>query len=185
MPMSGASGLAAIDVDVGMNVPNLQQPSDNACWATCYTMMRSARDAASYDIRQSLQEVDRRAGTSYTALFDADNVLPWAQTEAFARNAGLATEPAMNYTVDAWAGFLSKYGPVWLSFYPGPTPPTGPTHMVLMTHLYGDGTPGGTTVEIADPAIGARRTMTFQSFAEQFELRVVRTNIPYPQVLHW
>jgi N-acetylmuramoyl-L-alanine amidase len=161
-------------------VTPLTQPTSNACWATCFTMMYNYRNGTALTIPGAVATV----GEPYVTYLARDQVLPWTETQAFMNATGLTVEAPASYPIDEWIRFLSN-GPVWLSYHPGAIPTAGATHMVILAGIETDGTDAGSTVYLVDPAVGAIITDPFLSFNTKYENRVVRTGFPYPQIFHW
>jgi Papain-like cysteine protease AvrRpt2 len=112
---------------------------------------------------------------------------------------GLQSEALQSYSIDAFRGLLENKGPLWVgAAAPGP-------HVIVVTGLYGDGSPDGTDtyVRIADPldrdpgspgapgpqlqthVSGSRYVLTWRAFLEEYEGPQVRPwgDVPI-QILH-
>jgi len=150
----------------------LAQPSSMACWATVGAMMLSWRDKRSYSIDTAMAE----CGPKWEAVFKANTGLAAGDHAAFAKDAGLTSEPLMSYPADTWEKMLRASGPLAvvtaIPFY----------HARIMVGIAGDGTAGGTNVDIIDPAGGTRYRQNFGVFSQSFE---AVANSPRAQVWHF
>ena len=151
----------------------IAQPSSMACWATSGAMMLSWRDQQSYPIDTAMQ----MCGGKWLSLFNANTGLALADTIAFPKDAGMSVEPLVSTPPDTWEKMLRAYGPLEivtaLPFF----------HARIMVGIAGDGTPGGTTVDLIDPGGGVRYRQSFAVFNQSFE--AVATSAIRAQVWHF
>src|SRR5262249_32449618 len=159
------------DVDV------VGQPENYSCWATAAALVVGWRDRVSMDI-QALKKLfsDKTGVASNTGLYPYDN-------QKLADTFGLVTEAPQCYTVDGFRQMLENYGPVWVGIHTE----DGWGHAVVVTGMYGDGTPDGTYVRIHDPwgrspgtptgpgahnptpGQGSRYKLTYSEFSKEYE----------------
>lgn len=132
-----SSATARCLVDVWNEVPLVPQTTGMSCWAAAAAMLVGWRDR----VPVSPEEVARGAGRWH----DYRDGLHPNDVETLARTWGLSPEPPGRWTVERLARTLTGFGPLWL----GEASPG--LHSIVVTGLYGDGTPGGTLVRINDP----------------------------------
>jgi N-acetyl-anhydromuramyl-L-alanine amidase AmpD len=175
------------DVDV------VGQPDNSSCWATAGAMVVGWRDKVSVDI-----ETLKKMFSAQTGLAASAGLSP-GDRQKLADVLGLVAEPPQSYSVDGFRRMLENYGPAWV----GIRTDDGWNHAVLVTGLYGDGTPDNTFVRIHDPwgraqgtpaapgshnptpGQGSRYTLSFTEFAKEYEQRITTTggNVNV-QILH-
>jgi hypothetical protein len=154
-------------------VPPLQQPGSMTCWATVATMMYSWKNNQSVDIDTALSAI----GQTYLNLFRTNQGLSAGDKPGFLLAAGLKAEGPQNYTAEGWAGLIQNYGPLWvttnegaLSANVGCDMTQFAIHARILTAIFGDGTPMGTSVVVVDPADGSVHTdETLLTFVQKFE----------------
>lgn len=162
--------------DVNWNdVELVAQPTGVSCWAAAAAMVVGWRDqiCITPDTIASLF-----GANTHQALYPRDH-------KALADALGLVAEPPQSYLVAAFRRMLEAKGPLWV----GIRTDDGWNHAVVVTGLYGDGSPDGTFVRVNDPwgrapgapttpgshnptpGRGSRYTLTFQEFAKEYEER--------------
>jgi N-acetyl-anhydromuramyl-L-alanine amidase AmpD len=169
------------------------QPDDSSCWATAGAMVTGWRDRVSLNVDTIKQMFSDNTGLKSNAgLSPADR-------QKLADVLGLVAEPPQSYSVDGFRRMLENYGPAWV----GIRTDDGWNHAVVVTGLYGDGTPEKTFVRIHDPwgrnpgtptqpgshnptpGQGSRYTLTFAEFAREYEQRITTNgNTVNVQILH-
>jgi N-acetyl-anhydromuramyl-L-alanine amidase AmpD len=166
------------DVDV------IGQPEIYTCWATAAAMVVGWRDKMSLDIQALKKLFTGKTGVSSdTGLYPHDD-------QKLADALGLVSEPPQCYTVDGFRRILENYGPLWAGIYTD----DGWNHAVVVTGLYGDGTPDNTYVRINDPwgrtpgtpghpgyhnptpGQGSRYALTYEEFSKEYETRATSTD---------
>jgi len=151
----------------------IAQPSSMACWATVGAMMLSWRDQQSYAIDTAMA----MCGAKWVGVFKANTGLAIADTIEFPTNAGMSYEPLVSYPADTWEKMLRAHGPLAivtaLPFF----------HARIMVGISGDGSTGGTTVDLIDPAGGTRYRQNFGVFSQSFE--AVGSSATRAQVWHF
>jgi N-acetyl-anhydromuramyl-L-alanine amidase AmpD len=194
---ASASSLGADDgqsFDENWNdVEVLGQPDQMSCWATSGAMLAGWRDQLSLDI-----EAVRKMFSAQTGLASSAGLSP-GDRQKLADVLGLVSEPPQSYTVDGFRRILENYGPVWV----GILTEGGGGHAVVVTGMYGDGTPDKTFVRINDPwgrdpgtpgspgkytsapGQGSRYVLTFAQFEKEYEDRITMSgkNVNV-QILH-
>jgi peptidoglycan hydrolase-like protein with peptidoglycan-binding domain len=154
---------ASPGVDVGL-VQHLRQPTNMVCWATAATMLMSARDRVSYEIRTAMgmaDGVDPAGG--YLNMFNTNQGLPPARTGAFTRAGRLKVGPAASFAVPGFAQLMRSHGALGIVALPPFL------HIRVITKLSGDGTVFGTIVHVLDPGKNQPYDEVFQTFAERYE----------------
>lgn len=136
----------------------IAQPSNMTCWATVGAMMLSWRDQLSYAIDTAMA----LCGSKWATMFANNQGLPAAEHAAFASAAGMTYEPLMCYPAETWEQMLRTHGPLAVVT-------ASPFHARIMVGIAGDGTAGGTTVDLLDPAGGRRYQLNFGTFTQAFE----------------
>lgn len=159
--------------DVRYFVPLIAQPTGMSCWAASAAMLVSWREQMS---RVDAAEVARGAGV-WAAYKDGLNP---ASVGAVATAWGLTAEAPQCYTVEGLRQLLETRGPLWI----GAAVPS--LHVVVVSGIFGDGTPDGTRVHVVDPwpvGQGAEEDWTFRRLMSVYEAAasVPSVNI---QILH-
>jgi hypothetical protein len=160
------------EFDIWYEVPLVEQLTGMSCWAAAAAMLVGWRDCLAIEAA----DVARGAGR-WEAYRDG---LEPSDVAALSRAWGLSIEPIRTYTVGDLRRLLARHGPLWV----GEASPG--LHVVVIAGMYGDGTPDGTLVRIADPwpvGLGDRYTVTFAEFAESLAAAEVLSGLP-AQVLH-
>jgi Papain-like cysteine protease AvrRpt2 len=184
---------APVNAKSSGTVPPLKQPLPNACWATVATMMYSWKNNLSTDIPTAMKAI----GQTYFDIFNKDTGLDAADKPGFLIAAGLKAEAPQNYAAEGWAKLIDLHGPLWVTTNEGVlSTAAGPKkqfaiHARIVTAIFGDGTPAGTTMVVVDPADGKVHTETMLVFAKRFE-DVARIDVGpggdgdiRPQVVHY
>jgi hypothetical protein len=147
-------------------VPGLKvaiaQPSPQTCWATAYTMMRSWKDRQSYQIGPLINKL----GPPYSTYFANDQVLPYSQTDAFMRAAGLHSAPLQSFSVEAWVEMLRAHGLLFVGTLN--MPGTGAGHVRVLYGVGGRGAPDTTTMMVLDPDGGRDYQETLERWSETY-----------------
>lgn len=154
----------ALPFQVAGTIEVLAQPSTLSCWATAYTMMKSWKDQASYDIAMALGKV----GQKYVDLFNGNNALPANQFGPFLSDAGLAHLAPINLSVDGWLQQLQKHGLAWVGTMNSVNPGAG-LHSRIVQGMTGDGSATGTNMLMIDPDGGKSYPETLAVFIQKYE----------------
>lgn len=169
----------SINIQVRGTITAIEQPSSLSCWATVGTMMKCWRDKRSMTIRTAMAEV----GQPYLNYFTNNRVLPWSEHDEFGTAMGLTIAGPQCYSVHALVSLISlANSPMFTVIAPGLQ--AGTTHIVMLTGLSGDGSPGGTNVHFVDPAGGRRRTSSFSSFTAEYEGSAIRPGLT-AHIMHY
>lgn len=175
------------------DVEVLGQPENYSCWATAAAMVVGWRDRVSLDIQALKKLFTGKSGVcSDSGLYAHDD-------QKLADALGLVSEPPQSYNVEGFRRVLENYGPLWVGIHTE----DGWGHAVVVTGLYGDGTPDNTYVRIHDPwgrnpgtpghpgyhnptpGTGSRYTLTYAEFGSEYEAYASSTNgIVNVQILH-
>jgi len=174
---------AQINYTVPGNVPLLQQPSPNTCWATAATILISWKNGP-----QTIQQTMDNAGVTYGLKFKADAGLLGSEKPAFLLSIGMKAEGPQSYTAAGWLKLLKDFGPLWVTTNEG-TQQKFAIHARVMIGISGDGSPSGTFVTLIDPATGKKAGETLQSFTKKLE-DIARSDLGQgadirPQVTHF
>jgi N-acetylmuramoyl-L-alanine amidase len=156
----GDAGSASISassresIDIWHEVPLVPQLTGMSCWAAAAAMIVGWRDCIDIDP----EEVARGTGRweAYRDGLEPEDV------DALAGAWGLRSEEPQSYTVDELRRLLERFGPLWVG------ESSGGLHVVVVSGVYGDGTPGGTFVRVLDPwpeGRGERYTIGFEELA--------------------
>ncbi len=158
--------------DIWHEVPLVPQTTSMNCWAAAAAMVIGWRD------RSSLQSAHIRGGwlgpDSHRAGLEPKDVL------ALATSCGLVAQPPRTYGLEELRGLLERHGPLWA----GQADPD--LHVVVITGLYGDGTPDGTWARINDPwpiGRGERYAVSFRELSERFRAATQLVGL-HAQLLH-
>ncbi len=163
------------------HVPPVAQDKPMACWATVTTMMISWRDSVSYAIAEATSKI----GAKWRKIYEDDTGLSGADKPVFLAASGLSAEPPANYSIEQWETLLREYGPLWVTTNEGFGSPFSAVHARIIKGISGDGTPGGTTVDVVDPAGARTYTENFQTFVNKYQDDVRNVASPRVQIVHW
>ena len=145
--------------DVWNEVPLVAQSTGMSCWAAAAAMLIGWRER----LAVNPDEVARGAGR----WSEFKNGLHPEDVAGFADQWGLVPEEGDEiWAVDRFRRLLDQYGPLWV----GEASPG--LHAVVITGLFGDGTPEGTHVRVNDPwpvGAGERYTISFRQLRENFD----------------
>jgi hypothetical protein len=129
-----------------------------SCWAAAAAMLVGWRDCVDVDP----EEVAHGAGRweAYRDGLEPEDVA------VLARAWDLVAEPPRDYGVAELRRLLEENGPLWV----GEASPG--LHVVVVAGMYGDGTPEGTSVRIADPwpeGRGERYAVVFRTWRRNLD----------------
>jgi len=134
----------------------------NLCWAYTYAMMTSWKRQQSIDARQLVSDV----GTTWLSKFDNNLALPWVETAAFYRSAGMRVEPLMSIPISQWAEMLRFHGPLAIH---GLNNSLGGGHVRMLYGIQDDADARSTTMLILDPWRGAEYGESYEKFITKYE----------------
>lgn len=169
--LARARGLSDSAFDIGWaDVPVVPEGLTVPGWLAAAAMLLGWRDRGPVDPMQLLQRIGGAIGSI------RPDGLKAADLAAIAQALGLVPEPPATVAVDSLRRLVTTLGPQWLGVV-GLAP-----RFVVVTGLYGDGTPGGTYVRINDPcsealassstpagsAMGSTYVLTFQQILDAF-----------------
>ena len=176
-----ARSLTAVDYTVPGIVPAIAQPSSMVCWATVSTMMISWKDNQSVPIEAAMDRVGRQWGDKVRA----NQGLLGSEKPVFLAAAGFIAEPPQSLSIDGWESMLRRYGPIWVTTDEAPGAPWA-IHARIIRGIHGDGTAGGTALDIVDPAGGRAYTESFARLVQRYEEEARdRTRPLRIQIVHW
>ena len=158
--------------DVWNEVPLLPQLTGMSCWAAAAAMIVSWRDRIAIDP----EEVARGIG-QWTAYRDG---LHPHDVSALADRWGLIAEATRAWSVADLRRLLETRGPLWM----GEASPG--LHSIVVTGIYGDGTPEGSFVRVNDPwpiGQGERYVISFRQLMQNFQMATGAAGI-HAQLLH-
>jgi N-acetyl-anhydromuramyl-L-alanine amidase AmpD/V8-like Glu-specific endopeptidase len=159
------------------------EPS-NLCWVTAAAMVIGWRD----QICITPEKVAELAGR--WEQYKKNKGAKASDRAALAKALGMVGESPQCYTVESFKQLLENNGPLWV----GIVPPEGGAHAIVVTGIYGDGTPENTIVRINDPwecepgtpdapgaakpgpGAGSRYSLRYPVFTKQYEDRMTVTN---------
>jgi outer membrane protein OmpA-like peptidoglycan-associated protein len=145
--------------DVWNEVPLVAQTTGMSCWAAAAAMLVGWRE------RLAVNPDDVARGAGRWSEFK--NGLHPENVGAFAERWRLVSEsPDDVWDVDRFRALLESHGPLWV----GEASPG--LHAIVVTGIYGDGTPDGTSVRVNDPwpvGGGERYTISFQQLRDNFD----------------
>jgi hypothetical protein len=158
-------GGGALDVTIDPPISPIKQKSRLVCWAAGGAMMRS------WELRvsQTVETVLDALGGDWRARFDRDEGLRPADFRAFMDALDLVEEGPRSYSPQGLARLLEA-GPL-LTIGDDGVEGNQVVHVRIVTRIFGDGTPDGTTVVFVDPALGAEDKADFSVFARNLEAK--------------
>ncbi len=171
-----------------VDVPPMMQRTAMGCWATVYAMMKSWCDNSNWSVSDAVDGL----GEEYVSYFVEDTGLPGGTELVFVQDAQMVAEPPANYTLEAYADMLRRYGPLWVVMGDGLS-----SHAMVMIGVYGDSLEN--TLEayeksrflFIDPKDGTYVRLSGLDFARKFEQEaavVVGTGADIDlrwQIIHW
>jgi nucleoid-associated protein YgaU len=169
------------------SIPSLSQSTPNLCWATVTTMMLSWKDQRTYSINEAIQKIGSGSKTSlWENKFHNNRGLNLGDMPLFLDDTGFIAEPRMtNITVNRIRNLIRKYGPLWVNTDVNMGSNIA-LHARVVTGIWGDGSPSGTTISLINPIGGNRNTLSFQNFLNQFVEDITNPRIStLYQLLHW
>jgi|GEM_PF-1605037 len=178
-----ARGMTAVDYTVPGVTPTLRQPTGMVCWATVATMMISWRHQQSFGIEAAMQ----RVGPAYAQKFRNNQGLASNEKEAFIRATGMTFRYPQSLSIAGWENLLRTAGPIWVTTDEDPTADFA-IHARIMAGIHGDGTPGGTYLDIYDPGTGTQYRERFSDFLVKYEQEVRDSGRDWDgriQIVHW
>ena len=158
--------------DIWHEVPLIAQETGMNCWAAAAAMIVGWRDQINCETNNIAEKMLNKQANSL-GLFPRD-------VHVLAQVWGLLIEPPQTYTVDSLKELLLKYGPLWV----GQANPE--LHVIVITGMYGNGTPDKTFIRINDPwpiGRGERYSITFRELMQRFTAATNMVGI-HAQVLH-
>lgn len=180
----------SVNVKVTGTVPAIQQPTDNTCWATAATMLKSWKDGQSESIDAVMHAADSSSGTvfGFAKSFAQNKALSGSRKPDFLRALGLKAEGPQTFTVQGWADLLKNRGPLWVTTNEG-TQQNFAVHARTMIAIAGDGSPEATFVIFIDPADGQQHTESIAVFTKKLE-DIAKSDLGAgadlrPQVVHF
>jgi Papain-like cysteine protease AvrRpt2 len=176
-------GVSSFDINIPGDIPVIAQPNPKACWATVATMMLSWRDKLSYTIENAMEII----GKDYKTKFTAGKGLLGSEKPKLLIDMNIGSEPPMNYSVFGLKNLLEAYGPLWVTTDEDPTMGFS-IHARIITGIFGNGTIGGTSLRIIDPAGGKKYPETYRDFANKFEAEARALGVRDPlriQIVHF
>jgi hypothetical protein len=165
-------GALADTFDIWHEVPLVEQLTGMSCWAAAAAMIVGWRD------RIHINAVDVAHGAGRHEAY-RDGLEP-RDVATFARAWGLEVARLRELSVGELRRLLADHGPLWV----GEASPG--LHVIVVAGMYGDGSPEGSFVRVADPwpvGRGERYTLSFQHFRENL-INAAMIAGDHPQVLH-
>ena len=156
----------------------IRQPTNNVCWATVYTMMKSWKDSVSYPIPDAVAFTDAK----YVTMYNNDQGMPSSEFGPFIRAAGMQLEPMANLSISGWVDKLRNHGLLWVGTLFNVT---NGLHSRIVEGMQGDGTYDATTMMIIDPWRGNQYQESFARFLHKYESAIVGRAGEYFQIRHF
>lgn len=157
----------------------LEQPDDNVCWATSFTILKCWKDGRSYTIQEALSHVGRH----WVKKFQRNE--PLADSRRFFRDAGLRIEPRASLTIEGWGQMLRRHGLAYLDVLSPRGVRRWVGHGVVVEGIWGDGSPYGTNVSFIDPAYGSGARLPFATFNTMYAKRGRAETPNAAQIAHY
>ena len=171
-----------------VDVPPMMQRTPMGCWATVYAMMKSWCDNLEWSVGDAVGEL----GEEYVSYFVEDTGLPGGAEIVFVQDAQMVAEPPANYTLEAYADMLRRYGPLWVTMGDGLS-----SHAIVLIGVYADSLDHTleaykeSVLVFIDPEDGTYLRMSGLDFAREFEREaavVVGAAVDVDlrwQIIHW
>jgi hypothetical protein len=166
---------SSIDYTVPGYIPVMAQPSTMTCWATAAAILLSWQNQGSY----SPEQAAAMAGSSYSQKFRSNQGLNSNEAGRFLSTVGLRKQPLQGYTIRRFTALLQSKGPILTT-----TRELAGLHARIVTGIYGDGTPNGTSLKVIDPAGGRQYTERFSDFMRKYDRAQAETGFAV-QIVHF
>jgi len=153
----------SFDFMVPPPIEAVDQGNGNLCWLAATSVLFGWRDSSPL----SLADSAARLGVEFTGLFGASKALPAAWVPLWAERGGYSKEGLQCIDASGWDSLLRQHGPL-IVLVDG----TGGgviNHAVVVYGIVGDGSPDGTTLQVANGQGGAMEKWTFFNFVTIFE----------------
>src|SRR5947209_272710 len=118
------------------NVPLIPQDLGMACWYASAQMLIQWRRNLTQSTEAAFADPSELDST--VALYKANNGIPFTQMIDFGQRLGLQAIPPSSPTMDAVAGWLQYYGPIWTAGLKV-TPTASYGHVVVILGIADDG----------------------------------------------
>jgi hypothetical protein len=151
---------AAIDYSVPGTVTPLRRTTATSSWAVIGGMLVAWRDRAPRTFDEIIAAID----PSYAERIRMGSALTPAELTGFLARVGLVSEPAEEMTSARWESLLRAYGPICVATDEELGGGRGAAPR-LVTGIHGDGSAGGTRLDVVDPATGTAYSETVEEFA--------------------
>lgn len=165
----------ALNLNVTYQVTPIKQFLEKSCWAVSTNMLYNWK----YNLNIQVRDMVKLAGAKYLAIFDNNDTGIYPEDEInFYKYFGLEVIYGQNPSIEGWASYLKKYGPLSIT-----VKNTLGIHAIVMTGIVGDGSDSGTNVMYIDPSNGISDTFTFKDFLVLYENK---DSVAWPvQIIHW
>lgn len=153
----------------------IPQDKSNACWLASSSMMETWKTGTHYSLADTLKILDA-SGTSFSNIYNNDQGLSFANDNIITKTLGLTQLPPASYTIEYLTSILDQSPLMAVIMYASTS---NIAHMIIITGITGDGTPGGTSLQINDPLplnTGKTYTIAFNDFLSKFEQVVAYEN---------
>ena len=153
----------------------IPQDKSNACWLASSSMMETWRTGTHHSLSDTLTVLDA-SGTSFSSIYNNDQGLTFANDNIITQTLGLTALPPASYTIEYLTSILNASPIMAVIMF---SSSSNIAHMIIIANISGDGTPGGTTLQINDPLplnTGNTYTIAFNDFLSKFEQVVAYEN---------
>lgn len=173
----------AAAVDISYPVTPVAQTKTMSCWAAAAAMMLAWKN----NVPTTELAAAQAAGPNFVLAFRNNTGITGPEIGELARGLSLKAEAPQNFTAQGYATLLKK-GPLWVGtaiFYQDRVY----RHVRIVRGIHGDGTEGGSKLDIVDPDGGRSYSSTVAQFAIEMET-IARQDLGAgrnlsPQVLHF
>ena len=138
-------------------------------------MMETWRTGTHHSLSDTLTVLDA-SGTSFSSIYNNDQGLTFANDNIITQTLGLTALPPASYTIEYLTSILNASPIMAVIMF---SSSSNIAHMIIIANISGDGTPGGTTLQINDPLplnTGNTYTIAFNDFLSKFEQVVAYEN---------
>ncbi len=151
------------DYTVPPPIQAIDQGDADLCWAAATTVLFNWRAVAPI----SMTDAVGRLGVEFVALFAANKGVPTSEVGLWASRGGFTADGLQCIDAAGWDAKMRASGPL-IAMIDG----TGGgviDHAVVVYGIQGDGTPGGTTLRVANGQGAMLQTWTLSDFVTLFE----------------
>lgn len=173
----GGGSSSSMNFTIPGEIPLVQQPTGNTCWAATTAMMVSWKRQLSVSIEDAVSIAGTAPdGETYLNKFNTDKILLSVHQADYNSKQGLSAEAPANYLPIGILQLLQAFGPLWVANDEDNGHNPNLYHYRIIIGIHGDGSNDGTFLKIIDPATGTVNTERFSVFQAKYEQIAIEDN---------